>query len=129
MIASYPLAVARSTSDERSLLGRLPNTAGHALIFERLSLSNLLSLLSMVLLEAKIVCHSMTPVVLTPFLEALLLCIIPLRWENVYSVCPAPMSELIDAPTPFIICMSTEDAIHLEVPSDVYIEISMLIVA
>ena len=104
-------------------LGRLPNTQVDMRPFlSCLSLSNLLSLLSMVLLECKIVCHSMTPVVLTPFLEALLLCIVPLRWENVYiPFCPAPMSELIDAPTPFIIGMSTEDAIHLEVPSDVYI--------
>ncbi|CAG5134892.1 unnamed protein product [Candidula unifasciata] len=63
-----------------------------------------MNLLLFVLLESKILLHSLRPTVLTEVAEAVSTMIFPLHWQCPYiPLCPLGLSDVLNAPCPFIV--------------------------
>ena len=75
------------------------------------------------LLERPIVVHSSDSTCTTMFIESLRVLMFPIEWENVYiPSLPSKMSDLVDAPVPFLLGMSTLDVEQLlAMPEEVYV--------
>lgn len=73
-------------------------------MLKNLASENTLNLLSYVLLEHKVVIHSLRPAVLTSVIEAVGSMIFPFHWQCPYiPLCPLGLSEVLYAPCPFIV--------------------------
>ena len=77
--------------------------AVHWSLLVSLDVNNLIQVLTMVLLEQKVVLHSARPALLTAVGEALCSVLFPLSWQCSYiPMCPLSLATYIEAPVPFI---------------------------
>ena len=82
-------------------------------LFSRLSLSNVVLILTSMLNEKKIVLYSSSPALLTPISAALLSLLFPLQWTSPYvPVVPALSSGILDAPMPVFVGVDGRYALH-----------------
>ena len=82
-------------------------------LFQRLSLNNVLMVLTAMLNEKKIVVYSSTPSVLTPLCQALVALLFPLQWTSPFvPVVPALSSGILDAPMPVLVGVDGRYALH-----------------
>ena len=82
-------------------------------LFSRLSLSNVLLVLTAMLNEKKIVLFSSTPSILTPLSAAFLSLLFPLQWTSPYvPVVPALSSGILEAPMPVFVGVDGRYALH-----------------
>eukprot|EP00127_Corallochytrium_limacisporum_P005515 Clim_evm32s207 gene=Clim_evmTU32s207 len=90
-------------------------------IFRLLKVETVLSLFVLMCLEKKILLVSDHLPLLTPVAEGITALLFPLKWLNVFiPVCPDDMLDLLQAPMPFIIGITT-DAVDISlIPADVY---------
>ncbi|XP_065316469.1 C-myc promoter-binding protein-like isoform X4 [Gordionus sp. m RMFG-2023] len=78
--------------------------ASFVALIQNLSSDNILNLMCAILLENKILLHSLRPSVLTGVGEALRMLIFPLQWQCSYiPLCPILLSQVLNAPVPYII--------------------------
>ena len=82
-------------------------------LFTRLSLNNVVMVLTAMLNEKKIVVFSSTPQLLTPICQALVSLLFPLQWTSPFvSVVPALSSGILDAPMPVLVGVDGRYALH-----------------
>ncbi|OCU00943.1 DENN domain-containing protein 4C isoform X1 [Xenopus laevis] len=78
--------------------------ANFSTLLMNLGPENCCSLLLFVLLECKILLHSLRPAVLTGIAEAVVAMIFPFQWQCPYvPLCPLSLSDVLSAPIPFIV--------------------------
>ncbi|XP_071110635.1 C-myc promoter-binding protein-like [Haliotis cracherodii] len=81
---------------------------------------NCMSILGYILLEHKILIHSLRPAVLTGVAEAVSTMIFPFHWQCPYiPLCPLGLSEVLSAPCPFIVGIDSRYFDLYDPPSDV----------
>ena len=81
-----------------------PSVSTHWSLLFSLNADNCLSLLTLLLLEQKVVLHSSRPALLTCVGEALRSILFPFSWQCTYiPLCPLAFSSYMQAPVPFII--------------------------
>ncbi|GFO50358.1 C-myc promoter-binding protein [Plakobranchus ocellatus] len=79
-----------------------------------------MNLLLFVLLESKILLHSLRPTVLTEVAEAVSTMIFPFQWQCPYiPLCPLGLSDVLNAPCPFIVGVDSRYFDLYDPPSDV----------
>ena len=93
----------------------------HWSLLVSLDVYNLLRLITLVLLEQKVVVHSSRPALLTAVGEAICSILFPLSWQCCYiPMCPLALATYIQAPVPFIIGIDSRYTMMAEdVPDDV----------
>ncbi|XP_076354564.1 DENN domain-containing protein 4B-like isoform X2 [Tachypleus tridentatus] len=78
-------------------------------LLRNLGSDNCLIVLLFVLMEQKILFHSLRPDVLTSVAEAMVTLIFPFHWQCPYiPLCPLGLSDVLNAPLPYIVAHSTE---------------------
>ncbi|KAM6183468.1 DENN domain-containing protein 4C isoform 3-T3 [Erethizon dorsatum] len=78
--------------------------ANFSTLLMNLGPENCATLLLLVLLENKILLHSLRPAVLTGVAEAVVAMIFPFQWECAYiPLCPLSLAAVLSAPVPFIV--------------------------
>ncbi|KAM4877308.1 DENN domain-containing protein 4C isoform 1-T1 [Thomomys bottae] len=78
--------------------------ANFSTLLMNLGPENCATLLLLVLLESKILLHSLRPAVLTGVAEAVVAMIFPFQWECPYiPLCPLSLAAVLSAPFPFIV--------------------------
>ncbi|KAM4053057.1 DENN domain-containing protein 4C isoform 2-T2 [Anomaloglossus baeobatrachus] len=81
---------------------------------------NCVTLLNFVLLESKILLHSLRPAVLTGVAEAVVAMIFPFQWQCPYvPLCPLSLSGVLNAPIPFIVGVDSRFFDLSDPPQDV----------
>ncbi|XP_067665838.1 C-myc promoter-binding protein-like isoform X2 [Haliotis asinina] len=81
---------------------------------------NCMSILGYILLEHKILIHSLRPAVLTGVAEAVSTMIFPFHWQCPYiPLCPLGLSEVLSAPCPFIVGIDSRYFDLYDPPPDV----------
>ncbi|XP_053405869.1 C-myc promoter-binding protein-like isoform X2 [Mercenaria mercenaria] len=81
---------------------------------------NCMTILLYVLNEHKILIHSLRPAVLTSVAEAVSTLIFPLQWQCPYiPLCPLGLSDVLNAPTPYIIGLDSRYFDLFDPPPDV----------
>ncbi|XP_063770244.1 DENN domain-containing protein 4C isoform X2 [Pseudophryne corroboree] len=81
---------------------------------------NCATLLHYVLLESKILLHSLRPAVLTGVTEAVVAMIFPFQWQCPYvPLCPLSLAGVLSAPVPFIVGVDSRYFDLYEPPQDV----------
>lgn len=81
---------------------------------------NCLHVLLFALTEQKILLHSLRPDVLTSVAEAVVTMIFPFHWQCPYiPMCPIVLSDVLNAPMPFIVGVDSRYFDHFEPPIDV----------
>ncbi|XP_063311303.1 DENN domain-containing protein 4C isoform X2 [Pelobates fuscus] len=81
---------------------------------------NCATLLLFVLIESKILLHSLRPAVLTGVAEAVVAMIFPFQWQCPYiPLCPLSLAELLNAPIPFIVGVDSRYFDICDPPQDV----------
>lgn len=118
-VGDHDIKFWRPDRDDMPLL-RFPSD----LIFRYLSVRNVVQLLSLLMLEVKVVVHSHNECLLTPVLESLISVILPLRWTNIYiPVFTEQLADFLQAIVPFVFGMTTETYQRLQnsdsVPDDI----------
>ncbi|ESN96037.1 hypothetical protein HELRODRAFT_68059, partial [Helobdella robusta] len=89
-------------------------------VLKNLGPTNSTLLLLSVLMEHKILVHSLRPAVLTSVSEAISAMIFPLHWQCPYiPLCPIGLSYVLHSPTPFIIGIDSRYFDTYDLPSDV----------
>ncbi|XP_033751078.1 C-myc promoter-binding protein-like [Pecten maximus] len=87
----------------------LPQTgASYITMLKNLGPENCMNLLLHILLEQKILLHSLRPAVLTGVAESVANMLFPLHWQCAYiPLCPLGLSYVLSAPVPFIVGVDT----------------------
>uniref|UniRef100_A0A2K6KQS7 DENN domain containing 4C n=1 Tax=Rhinopithecus bieti TaxID=61621 RepID=A0A2K6KQS7_RHIBE len=81
-----------------------PSGANFSTLLMNLGPENCATLLLFVLLESKILLHSLRPAVLTGVAEAVVAMIFPFQWQCPYiPLCPLSLAAVLSAPLPFIV--------------------------
>ncbi|KAM9330665.1 DENN domain-containing protein 4C [Gastrophryne carolinensis] len=81
---------------------------------------NCATLLQFVLLESKILLHSLRPAVLTGVAEAVVAMIFPIQWQCPYvPLCPLSLAGVLSAPIPFIVGVDSRYFDLYDPPQDV----------
>ncbi|XP_018615207.1 DENN domain-containing protein 4C-like isoform X2 [Scleropages formosus] len=89
-------------------------------LLTNLGAENCATLLHLVLLENKILLHSLRPDVLTGVAEALVAMIFPFQWQCPYiPLCPLSLAGVLNAPCPFIVGVDSRYFDLYEPPADV----------
>ncbi|XP_065126670.1 DENN domain-containing protein 4B isoform X1 [Paramisgurnus dabryanus] len=89
-------------------------------LLQNLGPENACTLLLAVLIEHKLLLHSLRPDVLTSVSEALVLMAFPLRWQCPYiPLCPLRMADVLCAPMPFIVGVHSSYFDLYDPPADV----------
>ncbi|EQC42455.1 hypothetical protein SDRG_00190 [Saprolegnia diclina VS20] len=82
--------------------------ACYQLLFQHLSIKNIIFILNCMLLEQRILIHSSHHGLLTPVCEALCALLYPFAWEHVYiPLLPMKLIEYLQAPVPFFMGVHT----------------------
>ncbi|KAI1301403.1 C-myc promoter-binding protein [Halotydeus destructor] len=116
-----------ATSDETVLLSQPPEDmplplsgASFTQLLRNLGPDNCLNVLLLTLLEQKILLHSLRQDVLTGVAEALTSIIFPFHWQCPYiPLCPLNLSDVLNAPLPFIVGVDSRYFDFHEPPLDV----------
>ena len=92
-------------------------------LFKCLSVPNIIRVISLLLLEQKIIFHSHHRCIITPLMHVFLALIFPLRWTGIYiPLCSTSLIEVLGAPVPFLIGLDSKEVLNLDLLSnDVYI--------
>ncbi|XP_048852034.1 DENN domain-containing protein 4C-like isoform X1 [Brienomyrus brachyistius] len=89
-------------------------------LLSNLGAENCATLLHFVLMESKILLHSLRPAVLTGVAEAVMAIIFPLQWQCPYiPLCPLSLAGVLNAPCPFIVGVDSRYFDLYEPPPDV----------
>ncbi|XP_024143595.1 DENN domain-containing protein 4C isoform X4 [Oryzias melastigma] len=94
--------------------------ADHRTLLMNLGSENCATLLHFVLLESKILLHSLRPAVLTGVAEAVVAMIFPFQWQCPYiPLCPLSLAGVLNAPCPFIVGVDSRYFDLYDPPPDV----------
>ncbi|KAJ8262087.1 hypothetical protein GJAV_G00162030 [Gymnothorax javanicus] len=94
--------------------------ADFSTLLSNLGPENCATLLLFVLLESKILLHSLRPAVLTGVTEAVAAMIFPFQWQCPYiPLCPLSLAGVLNAPCPFIVGVDSRYFDLYEPPADV----------
>uniref|UniRef100_A0A3B5BGB2 DENN domain containing 4C n=1 Tax=Stegastes partitus TaxID=144197 RepID=A0A3B5BGB2_9TELE len=94
--------------------------ADYGTLLMNLGSENCATLLHFVLLESKILLHSLRPAVLTGVAEAVVAMIFPLQWQCPYiPLCPLSLAGVLNAPLPFIVGVDSRYFDLYDPPPDV----------
>ncbi|XP_061131161.1 DENN domain-containing protein 4C isoform X2 [Syngnathus typhle] len=94
--------------------------ADYGTLLMNLGSENCATLLHFVLLESKILLHSLRPAVLTGVAEAVVAMIFPFQWQCPYiPLCPLSLAGVLNAPCPFIVGVDSRYFDLYDPPSDV----------
>ncbi|XP_018099241.1 DENN domain-containing protein 4C isoform X2 [Xenopus laevis] len=94
--------------------------ANFSTLLMNLGPENCASLLLFVLLECKILLHSLRPAVLTGVAEAVVAMIFPFQWQCPYiPLCPLSLADVLSAPIPFIVGVDSRYFALHDPPQDV----------
>ncbi|XP_035283449.1 DENN domain-containing protein 4C [Anguilla anguilla] len=89
-------------------------------LLSNLGSENCATLLLFVLLESKILLHSLRPAVLTGVAEAVVAMIFPFQWQCPYiPLCPLSLAGVLNAPCPFIVGVDSRYFDLYDPPADV----------
>ncbi|CAG2102287.1 unnamed protein product [Medioppia subpectinata] len=116
-----------ANADETVLISQPPEYMPLALtgasftqMLRNLGPENCLHVLLFALTEQKILLHSLRPDVLTSVAEAVVTMIFPFHWQCPYiPMCPIGLSDVLNAPLPFIVGVDSRYFDHFEPPIDV----------
>eukprot|EP00118_Oscarella_pearsei_P021141 m.235821 g.235821 ORF g.235821 m.235821 type:complete len:1382 (+) comp40129_c1_seq15:72-4217(+) len=96
------------------------SVADHSVVLRCLDAENVANLLCFMLLEQKLVIHSMRPALLTSFGEAVTSLLFPFKWNCPYiPLCPLALASFIHAPMPFLIGFESSYFDFYDTPDDV----------
>uniref|UniRef100_A0A665XFQ1 DENN/MADD domain containing 4C n=1 Tax=Echeneis naucrates TaxID=173247 RepID=A0A665XFQ1_ECHNA len=94
--------------------------ADYGTLLMNLGADNCATLLHFVLLESKILLHSLRPAVLTGVAEAVVAMIFPFQWQCPYiPLCPLSLADVLNAPCPFIVGVDSRYFDLYDPPPDV----------
>ncbi|XDV17594.1 hypothetical protein PO909_023428 [Leuciscus waleckii] len=94
--------------------------ADYGTLLMNLGPENCATLLHFVLLESKILLHSLRPAVLTGVAEAVVAMIFPFQWQCPYiPLCPLSLAGVLNAPCPFIVGVDSRYFDLYDPPPDV----------
>uniref|UniRef100_A0A8C7DKN3 DENN domain containing 4C n=1 Tax=Oncorhynchus kisutch TaxID=8019 RepID=A0A8C7DKN3_ONCKI len=94
--------------------------ADYSTLLINLGSENCATLLHFVLLESKILLHSLRPAVLTGVAEAVVAMIFPFQWQCPYiPLCPLSLAGVLNAPCPFIVGVDSRYFDLYDPPPDV----------
>uniref|UniRef100_A0A7N6FI04 DENN/MADD domain containing 4C n=1 Tax=Anabas testudineus TaxID=64144 RepID=A0A7N6FI04_ANATE len=94
--------------------------ADYGTLLMNLGSENCATLLHFVLLESKILLHSLRPAVLTGVAEAVVALIFPFQWQCPYiPLCPLSLAGVLNAPCPFIVGVDSRYFDLYDPPPDV----------
>ncbi|XP_071965352.1 C-myc promoter-binding protein-like isoform X7 [Antedon mediterranea] len=94
--------------------------ASFCALLRNLGPDNCMNLLVYVLLEHKMLLHSLRPALLTSVAEAVSMMIFPFLWQCPYiPLCPLTLCGVLSAPLPFIVGVDSRYFDNYEAPSDV----------
>uniref|UniRef100_A0A3B3VHT7 DENN domain containing 4C n=1 Tax=Poecilia latipinna TaxID=48699 RepID=A0A3B3VHT7_9TELE len=94
--------------------------ADYGTLLMNLGAENCATLLHFVLLESKILLHSLRPAVLTGVAEAVVAMIFPFQWQCPYiPLCPLSLAGVLNAPCPFIVGVDSRYFDLYDPPPDV----------
>ncbi|KAM6960171.1 DENN domain-containing protein 4C isoform 3-T3 [Tautogolabrus adspersus] len=94
--------------------------ADYGTLLMNLGAENCATLLHFVLLESKILMHSLRPAVLTGVAEAVVAMIFPFQWQCPYiPLCPLSLAQVLNAPCPFIVGVDSRYFDLYDPPPDV----------
>ncbi|XP_078393780.1 C-myc promoter-binding protein-like, partial [Cetorhinus maximus] len=94
--------------------------ASYFTLLQNLGAENTVTLLLTVLIEHKLLIHSLRPAVLTSVCEALVSMIFPFRWQCPYiPLCPLNLADVLSAPVPFIVGVHSSYFELYDLPQDV----------
>ncbi|XP_057709856.1 DENN domain-containing protein 4C isoform X1 [Corythoichthys intestinalis] len=94
--------------------------ADYGTLLMNLGSENCATLLHFVLLESKILLHSLRPAVLTGVAEAVVAIIFPFQWQCPYiPLCPLSLAGVLNAPCPFIVGVDSRYFDLYDPPPDV----------
>ncbi|XP_042079051.1 DENN domain-containing protein 4C isoform X2 [Haplochromis burtoni] len=94
--------------------------ADYGTLLMNLGSENCATLLHFVLLESKILLHSLRPAVLTGVAEAVVAMIFPFQWQCPYiPLCPLSLAGVLNAPCPFIVGVDSRYFDLYDPPPDV----------
>ncbi|XP_060887884.1 DENN domain-containing protein 4C isoform X2 [Labrus mixtus] len=94
--------------------------ADYGTLLMNLGSENCATLLHFVLLENKILLHSLRPAVLTGVAEAVVAMIFPFQWQCPYiPLCPLSLAQVLNAPCPFIVGVDSRYFDLYDPPPDV----------
>ncbi|KFP16968.1 DENN domain-containing protein 4C [Egretta garzetta] len=94
--------------------------ANFSTLLMNLGPENCATLLSFVLLEGKILLHSLRPAVLTGVAEAVVAMIFPFQWQCPYiPLCPLSLATVLSAPVPFIVGVDSRYFDLYDPPQDI----------
>ncbi|XP_051570477.1 DENN domain-containing protein 4C-like isoform X3 [Myxocyprinus asiaticus] len=94
--------------------------ADYSTLLMNLGPENCATLLHFVLLESKILLHSLRPAVLTGVAEAVVAMIFPFQWQCPYiPLCPLSLAGVLNAPCPFIVGVDSRYFDLYDPPPDV----------
>nr|XP_020444523.1 DENN domain-containing protein 4C isoform X2 [Monopterus albus] len=94
--------------------------ADYGTLLMNLGSDNCATLLHFVLLESKILLHSLRPAVLTGVAEAVVAMIFPFQWQCPYiPLCPLSLAGVLNAPCPFIVGVDSRYFDLYDPPPDV----------
>uniref|UniRef100_UPI0037E79AB4 DENN domain-containing protein 4C isoform X2 n=1 Tax=Semicossyphus pulcher TaxID=241346 RepID=UPI0037E79AB4 len=94
--------------------------ADYGTLLMNLGSENCATLLHFVLLESKILLHSLRPAVLTGVAEAVVAMIFPFQWQCPYiPLCPLSLAQVLNAPCPFIVGVDSRYFDLYDPPPDV----------
>lgn len=94
--------------------------ADYSTLLPNLGPENCATLLHFVLLESKILLHSLRPAVLTGVAEAVVAMIFPFQWQCPYiPLCPLSLAGVLNAPCPFIVGVDSRYFDLYDPPPDV----------
>ncbi|CAG2163408.1 unnamed protein product [Oppiella nova] len=116
-----------ANADETVLISQPPEYMPLALtgasftqMLRNLGPENCLHVLLFALTEQKLLLHSLRPDVLTSVAEAVVTMIFPFHWQCPYiPMCPIGLSDVLNAPLPFIVGVDSRYFDHFEPPIDV----------
>lgn len=84
-------------------------------LFQALSVENVIVLLTGLLTEQKLLFHSSKYVLLVTIMQSLTDLLLPLRWPHTFILTvPANLLEFVDAPTPFVMGVHSDQMAQLE---------------
>ncbi|KAK2860551.1 hypothetical protein Q7C36_004717 [Tachysurus vachellii] len=94
--------------------------ADYSTLLANLGPENCVTLLHFILLESKILLHSLRPAVLTGVAEAVVAMIFPFQWQCPYiPLCPLSLAGVLNAPCPFIVGVDSRYFDLYDPPPDV----------
>ncbi|KAJ7423688.1 DENN domain-containing protein 4C [Pitangus sulphuratus] len=98
----------------------IENGANFSTLLMNLGPENCATLLLFVLLEGKILLHSLRPAVLTGVAEAVVAMIFPFQWQCPYiPLCPLSLATVLSAPVPFIVGVDSRYFDLYDPPQDI----------